>query len=70
MKVIYANGAVAECAPEEELHILRHSAAHILAQAVKNLCMVVDVVDDEGCCKYSVFKLKGSKLDDDERLIG
>ena len=37
MKVIYNDGRVAECAPEEELHILRHSAAHILAQAVKNL---------------------------------
>ena len=37
MKVIYNDGHVAECAPEEELHILRHSAAHILAQAVKNL---------------------------------
>ncbi|MBQ2719568.1 MAG: threonine--tRNA ligase, partial [Clostridia bacterium] len=37
MKVIYANGTVAECAPEEELHILRHTAAHIMAQAVKRL---------------------------------
>ncbi len=37
MKVIYANGSVGECAPEEELHILRHTAAHILAQAIKRL---------------------------------
>ncbi len=37
MKVIYANGNVAECAQDEELHILRHTAAHILAQAVKRL---------------------------------
>ncbi len=37
MKVIYANGNVAECAPEEELHILRHSAAHIMAQAIKRI---------------------------------
>ncbi len=37
MKVIYPNGQVAECAPEEELHVLRHTAAHILAQAVKRL---------------------------------
>ncbi len=37
MKVIYNDGHVAECAPEEELHILRHTAAHILAQAVQNL---------------------------------
>lgn len=37
MKVIYANGTVDQCAPEEELHILRHSAAHIMAQAIKRL---------------------------------
>ena len=37
MKIIYPNGSVAECAPEEELHVLRHTAAHILAQAVKRL---------------------------------
>ena len=37
MKVIYNDGHVAECAPEEELHILRHSAAHIMAQAISRL---------------------------------
>ena len=37
MKVIYSNGTVGECAPEEELHILRHTAAHIMAQAIKRL---------------------------------
>ena len=37
MKVIYSNGAVDQCAPEEELHILRHSAAHIMAQAISRL---------------------------------
>ena len=37
MKVIYANGVAQECAPEEELHILRHTAAHIMAQAIKRL---------------------------------
>ena len=37
MKVIYANGTAQECAPEEELHILRHTAAHIMAQAIKRL---------------------------------
>jgi len=37
MKVIYSNGNVDQCAPEEELHILRHSAAHIMAQAIKRL---------------------------------
>ena len=37
MKVIYNDGRVGECAPEEELHILRHSAAHIMAQAISRL---------------------------------
>ena len=37
MKIIYANGTVGECAPEEELHVLRHTAAHIMAQAIKRL---------------------------------
>ncbi|MBR4335291.1 MAG: threonine--tRNA ligase [Clostridia bacterium] len=37
MKVIYSNGSVGECAPEEELHVLRHTAAHIMAQAIKRL---------------------------------
>ncbi|MBE7010589.1 MAG: threonine--tRNA ligase [Ruminococcaceae bacterium] len=37
MKVIYNNGTVAECAPEEELHIIRHTAAHTMAQAIKRL---------------------------------
>ena len=37
MKIIYRDGTVAECPPEEELHVLRHSAAHIMAQAIKRL---------------------------------
>ncbi len=37
MKIIYNNGTVAECPQEDELQVIRHSAAHILAQAVKNL---------------------------------
>ena len=37
MKIIYSNGTVAECPKEEELHVLRHSAAHIMAQAIGRL---------------------------------
>ena len=37
MKVIYSDGHVGECLPEEELHILRHSAAHIMAQAISRI---------------------------------
>ena len=31
MKIIYKDGTVAECPQEEELHVLRHTAAHILS---------------------------------------
>ncbi len=37
MKVLYNDGHVDECPAEEELHVLRHSAAHIMAQAIKRL---------------------------------
>ncbi|MBD5103665.1 MAG: threonine--tRNA ligase [Ruminococcaceae bacterium] len=37
MKVIYSNGNVQNAEGKEELQILRHSAAHLLAQAVKRL---------------------------------
>ena len=37
MKIIYNDGHVGECPAEEELEVLRHSAAHIMAQAVKRL---------------------------------
>ena len=37
MKIIYKDGTVAECPKEEELHVIRHSAAHIMAQAIKRL---------------------------------
>lgn len=37
MKVLYNDGHVAECPVEDEVHVLRHSAAHIMAQAIKRL---------------------------------
>ena len=37
MKIIYKDGTTGECPQELELHVIRHTAAHILAQAVKNL---------------------------------
>ncbi len=37
MKILYNDASVAECPEGEELHVLRHSAAHIMAQAVKRL---------------------------------
>ncbi len=37
MKVIYGDGTVDVCPADQELEVIRHTAAHILAQAVKRL---------------------------------
>lgn len=37
MKVLFNDGHVGEISADEELHVIRHSAAHILAEAVKQL---------------------------------
>ncbi len=37
MKVIYQNGVVDQCPENEELEVIRHTAAHIMAQAIKRL---------------------------------
>ncbi|MBS5451807.1 MAG: threonine--tRNA ligase [Coriobacteriia bacterium] len=37
MKILNNDGTVVECPEGEETHVLRHSAAHIMAQAIKNL---------------------------------
>ena len=37
MKVIYNDGHVAECPEEEQLHVIRHTDAQIMAQAIKRL---------------------------------
>ena len=38
MKIIMNDGVVRECEnKEEELHVIRHSAAHIMAQAIRRL---------------------------------
>ena len=37
MKIIYKDGTVAECPEEEKLHVIRHTAAHVMAQAIKRL---------------------------------
>jgi len=40
MKVIFNDGTVKECAPEEELHIIRHTAAHTKQLGVRSFCSV------------------------------
>ena len=37
MKVMYNDSTVGECPADEEIHVIRHTAAHIMAQAIKRL---------------------------------
>jgi len=37
MKILFKDGTVAECPVEDELQVLRHSTAHVMAQAIKRL---------------------------------
>ena len=37
MKIIYKDGVVAECPEEQKLQVIRHTAAHIMAQAIQRL---------------------------------
>ncbi len=37
MKILYKDGTVADCPQDEELQVLRHSTAHVMAQAIKRL---------------------------------
>jgi len=37
MKIIYKDGSIAECPQELELEVIRHTAAHIMAQAISRL---------------------------------
>ena len=37
MKIVYKDGSVDECPANQELEVIRHTAAHIMAQAVKRL---------------------------------
>ena len=68
MKVIYNDGHVGECAPEEELHIIRHTAAHVMAQAVKRLYPHADFGYGPATEKgfYYDIDLGDTKLTDDD----
>ncbi len=37
MKIIYSDGTVAECPKDEEQRVIRHTAAHVMAQAISRL---------------------------------
>ena len=69
MKVLYNDGHVDEVASEEELHVIRHSAAHILAQAIKRLYPEADFAygpaTDNGFY-YDVDLPEGTKISEDD----
>ena len=69
MKVLYNDGHVAECPAEEELHVIRHSASHILAQAIKRLYPEADFAygpaTDNGFY-YDVDLPEGTKISEDD----
>ena len=43
MKALYNDGSVAEVVDEDVVHVIRHSAAHIMAQAIKRLYPEADL---------------------------
>ncbi|MFA7636481.1 MAG: threonine--tRNA ligase [Monoglobales bacterium] len=70
MKVILNNGTVEECAPEEELHVIRHTAAHVMAQAIKRLFPHADFAYGPATEKgfYYDVDLGDTKLTDEDLL--
>ena len=69
MKILYNDGHVDECPEGEELHVIRHSAAHILAQAIKRLYPEADFAygpaTDNGFY-YDVDLPEGTKISEDD----
>ena len=70
MKVIYNDGVVKECLPEEEQHIIRHTAAHVMAQAIKRLYPHADFAFGPATEKgfYYDVDLGDTKLTDEDLL--
>lgn len=70
MKVIYNDGTVAECPKEDELHVIRHTAAHIMAQAIKRLWPQADFAYGPATDKgfYYDVDLGDTKLTDEDLL--
>ena len=68
MKVLYNDGHVDECPADEVTHVVRHSAAHIMAQAIKRLYPEADFAygpATEGGFYYDV-DLGDKTLSDDD----
>lgn len=70
MKIIYKDGTVAECPEDKELEVIRHTAAHIMAQAVKRLFPEADFGYGPATEKgfFYDIDLGDKKLTDDDLL--
>ena len=70
MKIIYNDGHVAECPVEEELHVIRHTCAHVMAQAIKRLYPNADFAYGPATEKgfYYDVDLGDVKLSDEDLL--
>jgi len=69
MKVLYNDGHVGECPADEELHVIRHSAAHIMAQAIKRLYPEADFAfgpATENGFYYDIDLPEGVKISEDD----
>ena len=68
MKIIYNDGRVEDCPQEEELHVLRHTAAHVMAQAIERLypeaCFAFGPATENGF--YYDVDLGDKKLTDED----
>ena len=72
MKIIYKDGHVDECPQDQELHVIRHTAAHVMAQAIKRLYPQADFAfgpATENGFYYDV-DLGDTKLTDDDLAHG
>ena len=69
MKALYNDGSVADLPQDEVTHVIRHSAAHIMAQAIKRLYPEADFAygpaTDNGFY-YDVDLPEGVKISEDD----
>ncbi len=70
MKIIYKDGTVADCPAEEVNHVLRHSTAHLMAQAIQRLYPEADFAYGPATEKgfYYDVDLGDRKLTDEDLL--
>lgn len=70
MKVIERDGTVKECEQEQELHVLRHTAAHVMVQAIKRLYPEADFAFGPATERgfYYDVDLGDTKLTDEDLL--